>query len=77
MMLLLMRTGPPCLHVLSRQTISLTSVDGTVHRSLHDLPRVTVWLGCPRFGYLAWSFRVHTHTHIATSDYHMHDEIAT
>ncbi len=41
------------LYVYSRLTTSPSSLDGTVHRRLHTLPTVTVWLGCPRFGCLA------------------------
>jgi hypothetical protein len=55
----------------------LSSVNGTVYRRLHTLPMVTVWLGCPRFGGLAWDFRVCTLTHSATRNYHMHDGLAT
>ncbi len=63
MLLVLMRIGPPCLHVLSRLTVLLSSLDGTVYKRLHTLPTVTVWLGCLRFRCLASSFKVHTHTH--------------
>ncbi len=57
-----MRIGPPCLH----------------NSHLHILPKVTAWLGCPRFWCLSWSFQAtHTHTYTVTSNYHMHDEIST
>ncbi len=56
-----------------RLTVSLSSVDRTVHRRLNTPPTFTIWLGCRRFGCLARHFRVHTHTHTATSNYHTHD----
>jgi hypothetical protein len=45
--------------------MSLSSVCGTVYKHLHTLPKVTVWLDCPRFGCLAWDFRVRTLMHTA------------
>jgi hypothetical protein len=55
MLRVMMRIGPPRLHVYSRLTTSPSSVDGTVYRHLYTLPTVTVCLGCPRFGSLTWS----------------------
>ncbi len=46
MLPVLMRIGPPRLHVLGRLTIMLSSIDGTVYRYLYTLPTVTLWLGC-------------------------------
>jgi hypothetical protein len=48
---------------LDTDIISLSSIDGIVYRRLHTLPTVIIWLGCPRFGCLAWSFWSHAHTY--------------
>jgi hypothetical protein len=64
MLLALMQTGPPGLHVYSRLTTSPSSVDGTVYRRLHSLPIVHVGLSVPDLG--AWlevpSSHMHTYT---------------
>jgi hypothetical protein len=63
-LLVLMRIGPPRLHVLSSWLQYITRyVDGTVYRRLHTLPPVTVWPSCPKFGCLTESSQVHTCTH--------------
>ncbi len=76
MLLVLMRTSPPRLHVYSRLTILPSFVDGTVYGHLHILPTVTIWLGCPRFRCLASNFEfMHAHVH-CYKHYYKHDMIA-
>jgi hypothetical protein len=73
-LVVLMQISPPRLHVPSRLTISLSSVDETVYRSLHILPRSLFGLALPDLG--AW-LGVSNSTHTATSNYHIQDGIAT
>jgi hypothetical protein len=62
-MLVLMQIGQPRPHVLSRLTILLSSVDGTIYRRFYTLPTTTVWLGCPDLGeWLGISEFAHLHT---------------
>jgi hypothetical protein len=77
MLVVLMPICPLRPNVHSSLTMLLSSEDGAVYRCLHSLATVTVWLGCPSFGRFAWDLRVHTLTHIATSNYHMHGGKAT
>ncbi len=75
-LLVLMWIGPARLHVYSRLTTSPSSVDVTVYRCLLTLLVVTVWLGCPRFGSLAWSSEFAHAQYSVTSIVTRHDKAA-
>jgi hypothetical protein len=58
-----MRIGPPCLHVLSKQTTSLSSVDGLLIITFTLFPRSLLGLAVPELGSCLGVSEPHTHTH--------------